>query len=479
VAHPRPPAAKRAALDELIRLTAEAGAPVPSHELPLHLYVDLLHHCGGIQKARRAAGLPDPAFPRRWNEAEVIEEIRRVYRSGITIRFFDLERAGREDLVGAIRTYVGSIVRARRLARVPHPPRRGFEVDFWDEDRVIEDILEIADAGGPLAYSKAPPKLVNAGSRYFGSWAGAIEAAGLDYEAIRLRRKPYDDAAMLERIRVLAAEHPEMTVGQLYGHADGQAIMRRFPSIEDAVKRAGVTGWPIRLIHDLPSKAEVIAALQTRHRQGAKLTKTAFEQEDQRLLNAIRRHFRTVERALKTAGLESEIPQFIRWTRAEVLKQLRRRRDAGLPLHASAVQDDMSGLYPAAVKFFGTYMAAAARFGARPRQESWTPKRVLEELRTLAAGRGVVLTAEVPDSLLHACARYYGSLEKARRAAGLRGLRGHRWSRDAIIADLKRRASRGQPITGNALGSSLMTACWRYFGSLDAALAAAGLSRPA
>ena len=79
--------------------------------------------------------------------------------SGLTIRYRDLELAGREDLVGAIRTYIGSIVRARVLPNVPHPPRAPHVEERWDEDRVVEDILELHGAGEPLAYSKAPRSL--------------------------------------------------------------------------------------------------------------------------------------------------------------------------------------------------------------------------------------------------------------------------------------------------------------------------------
>lgn len=135
------------AIAELARPTKAAGRPLASNELPLQLYVDLLHHFGGVQQARRAANLPDPPWPRKWTQRAVLAELRRLHRSGVTIRHADLERSGREDL--------------------------------WDEDRVLEDILERAETGQPLAYSKAPTALVGAGARYFGTWAQAIAAAGI------------------------------------------------------------------------------------------------------------------------------------------------------------------------------------------------------------------------------------------------------------------------------------------------------------
>ena len=122
-----PHSSKRAALAELVELTRSAGAPLASNEIPGGLYNVLLHHFGGIHRARVASNLPDPPSPKRWSEAEVIAELRRFHESGVTIRVRDLELCGREDLVGAIRVEIGSIVRARRLARIPSRSRLAME----------------------------------------------------------------------------------------------------------------------------------------------------------------------------------------------------------------------------------------------------------------------------------------------------------------------------------------------------------------
>lgn len=295
---------KRTVLAQLVKLTRAAGAPLPSYEIPFGLYNALLHHFGGIHRARRAAKLPDPPQAREWTQTDAIAEVRRLHNAGLTIRYRDLELAGREDLVGAIRTYVGSIVRARVLANVPHPPRAAYVQDTWDEDRVVEDILDLHRAGQPLAHSRAPSKLVNAGNRYFGSWDNALFAAGLDPDEIRLRRRPYGDDEMIERIRKLAREQPTMNFGELYKHPDGQALWRRFGSIEAGLRAASLSDWPVRVLHDAYTAEEVIAVLKARHRTGKSLRKTAIE-EDSRLCLGITRRFKTLAVALSAAGLES------------------------------------------------------------------------------------------------------------------------------------------------------------------------------
>jgi hypothetical protein len=230
----------------------------------------------------------------------VVAEIRTLHGEGVTIRYRDLELAGREDLVGAIRVYAGSIVRVRVLAGVPHPPRVVSVQETWDEDRVVEDILELHRAGEPLAYSRAPRNLLGAGQRYFGSWENALFGAGLDPDEIRLRRRPYDDEEMLQRMRDLAREQPTMNVGELHKHPDGQALARRYGTLDAGLEVAGLTDWPVRLLHDVYSTEEVIAALRARHRAGKKLRASAL---DSKLRHAIVRRFKTFEVALAAAGL--------------------------------------------------------------------------------------------------------------------------------------------------------------------------------
>ena len=361
--------AKQEVLAELVKLTRAAGVPLPSNEIPFALYNALLHHFGGIQRARRAAKLPDPPQHREWTEADVIAEIRRLHESGLTIRYRDLERAGREDLVGAIRTYVGSIVRARVLAKVPHPPRAmGFQ-ERWDEDRVIEDILERWHARQPLAASKAPNNLVNAGKRYFGSLDDALLAAGLDPDQIRLRRKPYDEQQMIDRIRELALEQPTMYLGRLHHHPDGQALCRRFGSIEAGLEAAGLTEWPVRMIQEPYTKEEVLAALKARHRAGESLRKIAIE-KDSRLMLGITRRFKTLEAALTAAGLASELTTARSWTKETILGELTARRERGESVDASAIRAAYGGMYEACRRLFGSYTTVARRFGAKPRKNA-------------------------------------------------------------------------------------------------------------
>src|SRR5207245_6759792 len=99
--------------------------------------------------------------------------------------------------------------------------------------------------GESVALSKVPGALRTAACRVFGSWRDAIAAAGLDYAAIRLNPR-YSDQELLELLRALARERPEMTVTQLFRESLGHTLKTRYRSVENATRPAGLVGWPVR-----------------------------------------------------------------------------------------------------------------------------------------------------------------------------------------------------------------------------------------
>lgn len=264
-----------------------------------------------------------------------------------------------------------------------------------------------------------------------------------------------------------------MSLGELHEQSLAPTLIRRFQSIEEAVRCAAIQGWPVRVLHRPLSRAETIAELQRRHREGRSVYKSALEVEDNRLWNSARRHFGDLVAAREAAGLADVVPARQRWSRDEILAALRRRKLSGRPLNAAAVQDEEGGLYAAALVEFGSYMAAAERFGAEAAQRSWTRDGVIDALRCLARGRrGPLLATEVPPDLLHACRRYFGGYRAARDTAGVPGLT-RTWTADEVLEALRAGMASGARPTASSVGSSLATAAWRHFGGFQAALAAA------
>ena len=99
----------------------------------------------------------------------------------------------------------------------------------WDEDRVIAEIRDRHRDGESLASSKVPTKLYLAAKRHCGGWPAALEIAGLDYDEIRLSRRPWTREDVLARIKRAAHE--------LAHNRNAPAMYRLIAQIQNPIMR--------------------------------------------------------------------------------------------------------------------------------------------------------------------------------------------------------------------------------------------------
>jgi hypothetical protein len=411
--------------DELVRalrrIAAKLDRPLSARDVPLGLWRALLREFGSVAAAREAARLPGPLLNYRWSEDSLLDEIRRLARSGVRIVHQDLKDAGREDVLGAITGYFGSIVSARRLARVPDPPRKTWVPEPWDEERVVAMILERCRAGEPLASSKVPARYVAAGIRYFGSWPAAIEASGLNYDDVRLRRAEYTRSELLALLRELPRKRPDMSREDLFALSYQSALVRHFGSIDNALRRAGLDDWPPRVREQTLSPDTVIKMLRTRRREGESTTVMDVKTDSHLLWFSAMVHFGDWDGALAAAKLERDSVQRSYWTREMILDELRARHERGESLRTTTVLREAPALYHAAKKHFGGYVTAAREIDGAPWATiDWSRDRVIVELQGHARAGGQLTQLGVGSALANACERYFGGMRKACRAAGLR-----------------------------------------------------------
>ncbi len=289
---------------------------------------------GNYRKAVEAAGLnylEVRTRPQRtWNGKRVVSEIRRLKRDGVGLWARSV-RAKQSYLPRAAKDLFGSYPAAARAAGVMPAALRPPPYRIWSRDRVIDALRKMAkrdvNALAPTRMRASNSYLVRAAARRFGSYRRAVEAAGVDYDAIA---------------RTYAEPMPA---------------------------------------------AEILARLQTLERQGKDLRYTALNRSEPRLLNAARRRYGSYELAVRAAGIPyPPLPPLRHWTEAMVLGTLRDLHARGEDLRYQPIKRHRLPLYEAAKYYFGSYTNAVRLAGV-----SYTPmaeaQRVADRRRKLAAYR--------------------------------------------------------------------------------------------
>jgi len=244
-------------------------------------YRGVLAHFGGIVAARQALGTARPS-QHSWSEPRVINELRQLHRGRrVRITTSGLRAAGHHMLLAAVYKFVGSIGRARRLARIPEPGYQPVDREQWDEDRVISEIRARRRAGSTLSASKVPSRLYRAARLHCGSWQAAIELADLDYDEVRLNRRPWTRQEVLAWVKRAARKHmqnrsgPTMTV--LVAPV-GRPMREFFGDLEGALRAANLD--PARVMQrrrrERRSEAALVAELRAEVKKRSVLTGTAF-----------------------------------------------------------------------------------------------------------------------------------------------------------------------------------------------------------
>lgn len=408
-----------------------------------------LLHFQSIAAARRAAGVPDPPVPRWWTQQRILAALLELHAKQQRITMPNLKKLGRFDLINAVRR-VGGIVRARRLAGIPEPRLIRQSLQLWDEARVIDEIQIRAADHAPLALSKVPRPLLAAALRYCGSWQAAIEAAGLDYEQIRLLRRQYTKAEVIALLRDLSRTQPSLGWGDLYRHRAAIAMARCFGSIPAAVRSADIVGWPLEKQRSW-TRRRVLDAIRLHRTESARRVSGLFD--------AARTYFggiRAARRAAKVTQLRKQ------WSKALVIKELRAGADRGI----TAIDRNLKA---ACVRYFGNVPAARRAAGAQL-PKLWTRDRVVAELHELV-GRG---QTTIREPLRSACFRIFGGIAATYRGADLYAAVA-RWSKPMVLQRLDEYYTANHHYQKPDL--LLRAACVHAFGSLKAAAEAAGRAR--
>jgi hypothetical protein len=183
-----------------------------------------------------------------------------------------------------------------------------------ESETITREILRAHAAGEELSYTAMTQNnlpLLRAAARSFGGWRAAVEAAGLDYEALR----------RYERGRTSGSSPDPRTVETGVPICRGDTFrsmairgLRRRPrkrttsgSWRAALAAAGLDYDRIRRYRHW-SREGVIRAICERHARGLSLNAKTMEREQNALITAARRRFPSWGYALSAAGLDYRPP---------------------------------------------------------------------------------------------------------------------------------------------------------------------------
>ncbi len=207
---------------EEIRAWQELGKPLYSHYMRQN-YQELLaagiRYFGTWRAAIEATGIPYDSVRkyRDWSKERIIETIKRLEKDGVDLSFRSMMLSKYAPMVYAsIRpNHFGSWKEALQASGLA--PEDIYRYRSWDDDSIISEIRRLKDEGADLSSKKmdetANPLIATA-RRRFGNWGAAVERAGIDYSAIRRRRR-WTSELVLQEIRQLRKAGSDLRSGEI------------------------------------------------------------------------------------------------------------------------------------------------------------------------------------------------------------------------------------------------------------------------
>ncbi len=125
---------------------------------------------------------------RKWNKDAIALEILSMYESGENLNYSSVA-SNNLSLLRAATRYFGTWEDAVKFAGLDYDSIRRYK--SWTRDRIIARIKELHAQEADLSWRNVclniDPQLAAAATKksHFGSWREALEASGLDYDAIR------------------------------------------------------------------------------------------------------------------------------------------------------------------------------------------------------------------------------------------------------------------------------------------------------
>lgn len=181
---------KESIVEEILKRNAEglslSGMVVQIEDIGL--YEAAMSHFGklGWAQARIAAGLT-PIDPRPgiiYDKDFVAARLKALHVEGSPLHFGGISGKPYQNIITAAIRLFGSYAKALEAAGIDYDSIRKYRRNWWTKEKVIEEIQALEKLGERLSYAAmqdAYPGLVAGAARLFGTWGQAVEAAGISY----------------------------------------------------------------------------------------------------------------------------------------------------------------------------------------------------------------------------------------------------------------------------------------------------------
>lgn len=237
----------------------------------------------------------------------------------------------------------------------------------WTRDAILARLKKLAKQKQSLAYSavkKTELSLLSAAAYHFGSYAKAVEEAGVWYRD-QMRRPRWTKQTVIAAVKKARKKGVELNWASVarrrdeLGKAARASISKRlFGSWARTLQASGVDPDEVAVYRKW-DKPSIAFDLRLRAQDDEPMNSAALQKDDPGLHAAALRHYGSLADALKAARVDAEAAAVRhRWTKAEVLAGLKKAlRGKARP---SLVRTSDPKLHGAARRLFGSFKKAVA-----------------------------------------------------------------------------------------------------------------------
>jgi hypothetical protein len=244
----------------------------------------------------------------------------------------------------------------------------------WSKEKIATSIRTLYDEGEDLSYNRMARHrqgLLAAANYHFGSWAEAVNAAGVDYAADVRRIPKWTRERIIAAIQAAHESGADLSWTSVTSDRRHSAVAyaaireNQFGSWDAALAAAGIDPGDIRR-YEAWNEDKICRRIKARRKSGAALNSKAMQDEDPKLFNAALNYFGGWDKALGAAGIDAaKVYKRRRWNKSTIKQEIRALNKKGDDLAAPNMRRNHSALYSAACKYFGTWTAARQACGIR------------------------------------------------------------------------------------------------------------------